>query len=100
MKVKAKLKDGVTRVKVLAKHPMETGRRKDKFTGELIPPHYIRELSCQYQDKPVFVAYMGTAVSKDPYLSFSFNGGQSGDTIVLQWVDDKGESLSKEAVIK
>ncbi|MBQ0725233.1 MAG: thiosulfate oxidation carrier complex protein SoxZ, partial [Cycloclasticus sp.] len=37
MKAKAKSKNDVTTVRILAKHPMETGRRMDKETGEKIP---------------------------------------------------------------
>ena len=37
IKLKATAGNGETTVKALIKHPMETGRRKDKATGELVP---------------------------------------------------------------
>ncbi|PHS70613.1 MAG: thiosulfate oxidation carrier complex protein SoxZ [Methylophaga sp.] len=100
MKVKAKMKKGLVVVKVLAKHPMETGMRKDKKTDELIPAKYIQELICKHQDKVVFEANFGRAISKNPYVAFSFKGGQSGDTLSLTWVDNTGETKAVEAVIK
>jgi hypothetical protein len=45
IKLRAKEKGGVTTVKALMTHPMETGLRKDSKTGKLIPAHYIRETS-------------------------------------------------------
>lgn len=87
-------------VKVLAKHPMETGLRKDKKTGEVIPPHYIQEFSCTHKDKVVFMADFGRAVSKNPYISFSFSGGASGEELKLNWLDNTGETEEVIATIK
>ncbi|MEY8193398.1 MAG: thiosulfate oxidation carrier complex protein SoxZ, partial [Cycloclasticus sp.] len=56
MKITARFKNEVTSVRVLATHPMETGRRSDQQTGELIPAKYIQELSCEHQGKIVFIA--------------------------------------------
>jgi sulfur-oxidizing protein SoxZ len=100
MKVKAKIKSGKVYVKLLAKHPMETGLRKDKGTGDLIPAKYIQELTCKHNDKFVFIADFGRSVSKDPYVAFSFSGGKSGDVIILQWKDSMGDSETVEEVIK
>ena len=44
MKIRAKVKDGVTTVKAIMYHEMESGSRKDKETGELIPAHFIKKL--------------------------------------------------------
>ena len=48
IKARAKLSDGVTTVKALIKHPMETGLRKDKKTGKMIPAHFIQEVVCEH----------------------------------------------------
>ncbi|MFK8068972.1 MAG: thiosulfate oxidation carrier complex protein SoxZ [Gammaproteobacteria bacterium] len=100
MKVKAKIKKDMVLVKLLAQHPMETGLRKDKKTGEVIPAHYIQELVCKHQDKTVFTANFGRAVSKNPYVSFSFSGGKSGDQLSLSWVDNLGETEAVDVAIK
>ncbi|ORU91793.1 MAG: thiosulfate oxidation carrier complex protein SoxZ [Cycloclasticus sp. symbiont of Poecilosclerida sp. N] len=100
MKVKVKFKNNITSVRLLAKHPMETGRRINKKTGEKIPAKYIQELTCKHDGKVVFIAQFGTSVSQDPYLAFSFEGGKKGDTIQLRWNDNTGDVGRAEAKIK
>ena len=100
IKIRAKAKGGVTTVKALMKHPMETGLRKNSKTGEKIPAHHITEVVAEYNGETVFSANWSGAISKNPYLSFKFKGGASGDKIKLSWVDNKGESDSLEAAIK
>lgn len=99
IKLRAKITDGVTAVKVLISHPMETGLQKDKKTGEKIPAHFIQEVVCKHKDTTVMTANWGGAISKNPYLSFNFKGAAVGDTISLSWVDNKGEKDSAEAAI-
>ena len=98
IKIRAKLKDDVTTVKALMKHPMQPVG-KDKKTGEPIPAHFIQEVTCEHAGKTVLTAQWGAGVSKNPYLSFKFKGGAKGDPIKLSWVDNKGGSESKEAKI-
>ncbi len=100
MKVKAKMKKDKVIVKVLVQHPMETGLRKDKKTGEIIPAKFVKELICTYKDKTVFTAYFGRAVSKNPYVSFSFSGAQKGEPLSLSWLDNTGENKAVETLIK
>ncbi len=98
MKIKAKEKKGIVKVKMLIKHPMETGRRKDA-DGNLVPAHFIQQLKVTYKDKTVLLAEFGATVSKDPYLAFSFSGTK-GDTITFETLDNKGTSEKADAVIK
>ena len=100
MKVRAKVKDGVTTVKALIYHEMESGSRKDKETGELIPAHFIKEIKAELNGEVIISAEWGTGVSKNPYWSFEFEGGKPGDTIKIRWVDNKGETGSGETQIK
>ncbi len=100
IKVRAKAKGDTVTVKALIKHPMETGLRKDKKTGKVIPAHFIQEVNCTHNGKNVLVAEWGPAVSKNPYLSFSFKGGKSGDAVNISWVDNKGGKDAQEAKIK
>ena len=100
IKIRAKAKGGVTTVKSLMNHPMETGLRKDKKTGNKIPAHFIQELVAEHNGKTVMTAYWGTAISKNPYLSFRFAGGNKGDKIKISWMDNQGQSDSQEATIK
>ena len=100
IKIRAKEKDGIVYVKALMRHAMETGTRKDKKTGELIPAHYIQEVTVRHGDDVVMAANWGAAVSKNPYLAFKFKGGVKGDSLTLSWVDNRGQTESKNAVIK
>ena len=98
MKVKSRSKNGIAKVKLLARHPMHTGRAKDA-DGNPIPAHHIQTLTCDYKGKTVLNADFGTSVSKDPYLAFAIKGAASGDTIKLTWVDTLGETETVEAII-
>jgi len=100
IKIRAKAKDGITTVKTLMSHPMETGLRKDSKTGGKIPAHHITEVTAEHNGNVVFSANWGGAISKNPYLSFKFKGGASGDMIRITWLDNKGEGDSAEAAIK
>ena len=100
IKIRAKAKDGVTTVKALISHPMETGLRKDSKTGKLIPAHHVTEVTAEHNGKQVMLANWGGAISKNPYLSFKFKGAAAGDTIKLTWVDNMGQGDSAEAPIK
>ena len=84
MKIRAASKDGVTEVKVLISHEMETGQRKDA-AGAVVPAWFITELSAKHNDKQVLSAEFGPSVSKNPYLAFKFKGGAKGDKIVVSW---------------
>lgn len=99
MRVKAKLKEGKVAVKLLAKHPMHTGRMKNPETGEIIPANYITTLSCHVGDKKVFQANFGTGVSKDPFLKFTLINRTAGEILKFKWNDLSGASEQKEVTL-
>ena len=98
MRIRAVAKDGAVNVKILMSHEMETGQRKDG-AGKPIPAHFIQQVSATWQGKVVLSANWGTAVSKNPFLEFSFKGGQKGEKIQVTWTDNKGEKRTDEATI-
>jgi sulfur-oxidizing protein SoxZ len=100
IKIRAKAKDGVTTVKTLISHPMESGQRKNSKTGEKIPAHHVTEVTAEHKGKQVMTAYWSGGISKNPYLSFKFKGAAAGDTIKISWVDNMGKGDSAEAQIK
>jgi len=100
IKIRAKAKGGITTVKSLMSHPMETGLRKNSKTGEKIPAHHITEVTAEHNGNVVMTANWSGAISKNPYLSFKFKGGAAGDTIKISWVDNMGKGDSAEAAIK
>lgn len=95
IKIRSKLIDGNTQVRVLIKHPMEHGRNKDKTTNQLIPMHFIQVLTVTRNGKVVATCNMGAGISKDPYFAFMLKGGEKGDEIVIDWVDNLGQKDSE-----
>ena len=100
MKIRAKLKGDTVEVKALMNHPMETGLRKDKKTGEVIPAHFIQEVVAKSGDKVVMTALWSGGVSKNPYIAFKFAGAAKGDDVELTWTDNMGETDTATAAIK
>ena len=98
MKIRAASKEGVTEVKVLMSHEMESGQRKDS-SGNIVPAWFITELTAKHNDKLVLSAEFGPSVSTNPYLAFKFNGGAKGDKLVVSWVDNKGDTRTDEVQI-
>lgn len=100
MKIRTKTVDGITTVRLLITHPMETGRRRDETSGAVVPAHYIEELTLEHEGKPVVRCRLSTAVSKDPYFSLRFRGGRPGERIRVSWTDNLGKTESQEALIE
>lgn len=96
MKARAKVKKGVTEVKLLAKHPMEPGA----IAGRKKETHYITQLTGTFDGKTVFNLHSSSGISKDPYMKFYFEGAKKGDMLMLKWVDNKGKSETTEVKIK
>lgn len=100
MKIRAFVRDGgVSVVKAILYHPMETGLRKDKNTGEVIPAHFITEVQVAHNGNNVLSCQWGTAVSKNPFLSFDISDTKVGDMVKISWVDNLGNSEVGEAQI-
>ena len=98
MKIRASMVGDKVEVKILMAHEMETGQRKDS-KGEIVPAHFIQNVTAVHNGKTVLSAQWGTAVSKNPFLSFRFTGGKPGDKITVTWVDNKGDKRTDEATI-
>jgi sulfur-oxidizing protein SoxZ len=98
MRIRAKLNGDIVEVKVLIRHDMETGLRKDP-SGKPIPAHFIKALTAKCNEKTVLETVMGIAVSKDPFLSFKFKGGAVGDKVTVTWVDNSGDTRTDEATV-
>lgn len=99
MKIRATMAGDTADIKVLMNHPMETGLRKDAKTGQLVPAHFITEVTATVNGAAVLKAGMGGGVSKNPYLGFKVKGPKAGDKVVVNWVDNTGDKNTAEAVI-
>ena len=98
MKLRARKAGDLTDVRVLMRHDMETGQRKNA-DGEVIPAHYIQNVTVRHEARIVLFAQWGPAVSKNPYLGFKFRGGAPGERVEVTWVDNEGDSRTDETVI-
>jgi sulfur-oxidizing protein SoxZ len=97
MRIRAAESNGVVDVKILMKHDMESGQRKDS-AGKLIPAWFISTVTVKAQGKEVFAAEFGSAVSKDPFLNFKYKGSK-GDKLTVSWTDTKGDKRTDEATV-
>ena len=84
-------------IKILMTHPSENGLRKDAKTGQMVPAHFIKNVTVAVNGKTVLDGQWGGGVSKDPYLSFKVKGMKAGDKIAVNAEDNKGDKGSAEA---
>ncbi|CAK0766831.1 sulfur-oxidizing protein SoxZ [Gammaproteobacteria bacterium] len=98
MRIRATENKGVVDVKILMRHDMESGQRKDS-EGKLIPAMHITLVTAQIKGKEVFSAQFGPSVSKDPFLYFKIKGAAKGDEISVKWVDTQGDTRTDATTI-
>jgi len=98
MRIRAQAQGDKAVVRVLMSHEMETGLRKDS-AGKNVPAWFIQEVNASLNGKPVFNAFWGTAISKNPFVQFTIKGAKAGDKIVVDWVDNRGDKRSDEATV-
>lgn len=98
MRIRAVLINGVVEVKLMIKHIMETGLRKDE-AGNYIPANYIETLVARCNDKVVLDAQLGMAVSQNPYIAFNFKSAAKGDRMEVSWRDNLGDTRSDETLV-
>ncbi len=100
IKIRSKRFPEHTLVRTLIAHSMETGKRKDKDSGELIPAHFIQTLSFKHNDKLLSECHMGFGISKNPFFSFKIKQANVGDKVTISWKDNLGFSDSKDHIIQ
>lgn len=98
MRIRANMAGDKVEVKVLMSHEMETGQRKDA-KGNLVPAHFIQNVTASHNGKVVLSVEWGPAISKNPFLSFKFGGGKPGEKVSITWTDNKGDKRTDEATI-
>jgi sulfur-oxidizing protein SoxZ len=98
MRIRATLQGDVADVRILMRHPMETGQRKNP-KGGLIPVHFIQNVVVTHNGKTVLDAQWSQAVSRDPFLGLRVKGAKVGDKISVTWTDNKGDKRTDEATV-
>lgn len=99
MKMRAQMDGDVADVKVLIKHPMDTGLMKDKKTDKLIPAHFINQVVATLNGKTVLDAQWGVGIAQNPFIGFRIKGSKPGDKIVVNAVDNLGAQFDGEVVV-
>lgn len=99
VKVPKKAKAGdVIQIKTLIAHKMETGLRKNKKTGKLIPRRIIQDFVAKFNGKEVFRANLHGGISANPYIAFFTKVGKSGE-FEFTWTEDTGKKWSTKKSI-
>jgi sulfur-oxidizing protein SoxZ len=90
VKVPKKASPGdIITIKTLISHKMESGRRKNKKTGEMIPRKIINAFKADFNGATVFEATLEPAISANPYIQFTAKVMESGE-FHFSWTDDDG----------
>lgn len=101
IKVKAKLKNGVVKCKVLAKHDMMTYNMAEKKTGSRDNANFITHISATINGETVWDMSTSQFLSKNPIFKFDLKGiGAKGDKLEVATIDLKGNTMKGKGKIK
>lgn len=98
IKLKAKSKSGIITIRVLIKHPMESGNRKNK-SGKIVPANHITSLTLKKNNRLAAKATIGGSISENPFFQFKIPGVK-GDEIRFESIDNLGKTLQISKVSK
>jgi len=97
MKIKAKEKDGVVKVKAMFKSLMAD---KEEAEKKKVDVEYIAYIVGKANDKVVFEATTSGFMAENPLIKFSFTGAKKGDEIEFTLTDNKGKTETGKKKIK
>jgi len=88
----------VVKVRLLVRHPMDTGYLQD-LLGKLVPRNVIRSLTCTWGQQEVFRVEPSSGISANPLFEFFVRADQTADMLV-EWTDDRGVKGSLRQTLK
>ena len=97
MKIKAKEKDGVVKVKAMFTSLMAD---KEEATKKNIAVEYISYVVGKVNGKVVFEATTSGFMAENPLMKFSFTGAKKGDTLEFTLTDNHGKTETGSKKIK
>lgn len=102
IKVKAKLKGNVIKVKALAKHAMTTYNMMEKKTGNRDDANFIEHIAATINGETVFDMSTSQFLSKNPIFKFEVkaDGFKKGDKIEMIATDRKNKTLKGKGKVK
>ena len=89
----------LVKVDFIVIHPMDTGLQKDKKTGEIIPAHFIDNITFSLDGKPFTTMKVWETVSTNPYFSVNLKVPGPGK-ITVDYTDNTGEKNTKSKKLK
>lgn len=89
----------IVKLDFMVMHPMETGVRKDKKTGKIVPADYITEVKFLFNDQLVTKMIIWEALSTNPLFTTNFKVPGPGEMKVI-FKDNKGTVTEKSKKIK
>ena len=98
MRIRARLQGDTADVRILMRHPMETGTRKT--AAGIVPLHFIQSVVVQHNGKPVLDAQWSQGISRDPFLGLRVKSAKVGDKISVTWTDNKGDTRTDEVAVE
>jgi len=96
MKIKAKEKGGVVKVKAMFTSLMAD---REESVKKGIKPEYIQYIVAKVNDAIVYEVSMSGFMSENPLVKFKFKG-KKGDKIVFETVDNNGQKETGKKKIK
>lgn len=102
MKIKAKIKKGVLKVKTLIKHDMITYDQAAKKFGDRNKANFVTHITAKVGDKVVYEASTSQFLSKNPIVKFQAKatGMKKGEKIVMTVSQKIGAPKTGKAKIK
>jgi len=97
MKIKAKEKNGVVKVKAMFKSLMAD---KEEAEKKKIKPEFITYILGKANGKVVFEATTSGFMSENPLIKFSFTGAKKGDELEFVLTDNHGKTKTGKKKIK
>ena len=97
MKLKAKMKKDITKVKVMFKSPMAGPEEAEK---KKIKPEFIAHIVGKVGGNIVYEVSTSGFISKNPLFKFQFKGAKKGDMLEMTVTDNNGKVTTDSKKIK
>lgn len=100
IRMKLQRSNGLTKIRALIYHPMESGRRISRRTGRIIPADYIEEVKFEHNGEVIARVLLGPDSSPRPTFYFNVIGLSKGNTVKVMSLDNNGGVLTKSSKVR
>ncbi len=97
MKIKAKAKNDIVKVKVMLNSLMADTEEAEK---KKVDVEYIKQVVAEANGKTVFEVTTSGFMSENPLIKFKFKGAKKGDKITFTTTDNNGKTKTGSKKIK